>query len=122
MDKIDNIIEKALYLGGFKTKKNLAKWLGIDASAINQWKKSGNIPKNHLKKIENIISADTSSSVINGNNNMAINGIGNSISNSKIYKKSPEIEEISELLQEYASSKFLKDLKEKLLKIKELHE
>ena len=55
MENIEAIIEKVLFVGGFKTKKNLAEWLGIDPSAINQWNKSKNIPTNHLKKIEEIL-------------------------------------------------------------------
>lgn len=55
MENIEEIIEKVLFVGGFKTKKNLAEWLGIDPSAINQWNKSKNIPTNHLKKIDEIL-------------------------------------------------------------------
>ena len=55
MKKIDDYIERCLFLGGFKTKKNLAKYLGIDPSAINQWINSGNIPSRHLIKIDKAI-------------------------------------------------------------------
>lgn len=55
MKNIEKYIEEALYLGGFKTKKNLAKYLDISPSAINQWIKEGNIPKRHLKKIQEAI-------------------------------------------------------------------
>ena len=60
MNNIEEIVDKVLFVGGFKTKKKLAEWLGIDPSAINQWVKSKNIPTNHLKKIEEILSATNS--------------------------------------------------------------
>lgn len=52
---VENIIEKALFYGGFKSQKDFAQNLNIDSSTISQWKRTGNIPKNHLKIIEDII-------------------------------------------------------------------
>jgi phage repressor protein C with HTH and peptisase S24 domain len=57
--EIDDIIKKALFYGGFKTRKELAKWLDIDTSAISQWKRGKNIPERHLKKIEKLISNES---------------------------------------------------------------
>lgn len=133
MKEIDNIIDKVLFIGGFKTKKNLAKWLKIDASAISQWKRTGNIPKNHLNKIENIIFSEEKSQVVNenqsqnvtGNNIVSVHGTNNSVSHSNNAvngEYSNDIQEICSLLQEYGSPKMMKDLKSKLLKIKKLHE
>lgn len=61
---------------------------------------------------------------VTGNNNITTSGSGNTISGfNKTHKETTsQIHEISKLLQEYASQKFLNDLQEKLLKIKELHE
>lgn len=55
--KIEKIISEVLHNGGFKTKKNLAEFLGIDPSAINQWLRQGNIPERHLNLIEKFIHA-----------------------------------------------------------------
>lgn len=52
---VENIIEKALFYGGFKSQKDFALKLDIDSSTISQWKRTGNIPKNHLKIIEEIV-------------------------------------------------------------------
>jgi len=52
MENIEDYINRALFLGGFNTKRNLAEYLEISPSAINQWVKEGNIPKRHLNKIQ----------------------------------------------------------------------
>jgi len=54
-EKIRRFVRKVVYLGDFENKKSLADWLKIDPSAISQWKRTGNIPKNHLERMVNII-------------------------------------------------------------------
>jgi len=67
----------------------------------------------------------TNGTTVTGNNNITTSGSANTI-NTSFAKQSnettPQIQDIARLLQEYASPKFLNDLQEKLLKIKELHE
>jgi len=53
--KIDIFLQKVLYLGNFKNKTNLARWLNIDPSSISQWKRTGNIPKGHLQRMNDIV-------------------------------------------------------------------
>ena len=63
--EIDDIVKKALFYGAFKTRKDLAKWLEIDTSAISQWKRSNNIPERHLKRIEKLIKKETTNELLN---------------------------------------------------------
>lgn len=56
--------------------------------------------------------------IITGDNNIQITGKNNVISNNQDY----EYKEIFELIKEYATPKMIKDMKEKLLKIKEIYE
>lgn len=80
-------------------------------------------PSTVLKKIAEIYNIDPNSffnNLIIGDANIQINGTNNSFSNFTPKKSSSELEEIIELMQDYATPKLLREIKEKLLKLKEL--
>lgn len=98
--------------------------LKISYSAIDAWKRRGKLPAKYEKYIHSD-KKNSSNTVVNGNNNVTTSGHGNTVKTSfakQTHEITPQIQDICQLLQEYASPKFLNDLQEKLLKIKELHE
>ena len=92
--------------------KQLAEILGTSKEALDKWIVRDKIPDKIINKIgQNVI----------GNNNISVTGKNNSISSVSSGVANDEIDEIASLLREYASPKFIKDLREKLLQIKALH-
>jgi hypothetical protein len=63
MENFEEYIKKALYYGGFSTRKELAEWLEIDQSNISSWARDG-IPKKHIKKIEKLFEESPSFGIL----------------------------------------------------------
>ncbi|STQ85780.1 XRE family transcriptional regulator [Helicobacter muridarum] len=76
------------------------------------------VPSGVMKKISDKYGVDFNAfynGVIEGNNNIQVVGCNNKIPNAK----DDELEEIFQLIKDYAPPKMIKDIKEKLLKIKD---
>jgi len=140
MNNFREIMDRLRQYYDVKSDKKVAEKLGINYNTVKTWSGRKTIPiKTLLNSIQNE-SIDTNwllygskgtektSQIINGDNNISFSGSGNTVSDvQSSYNVKPEsnytdeIKEICELLQEYGSPKMIKDLKEKLLQIKELH-
>lgn len=102
-------------LFGLKTDNELSEFLGTNKLNIDSWVKRDKIPE----KWELIIRQKPyTNSIVSGNNNIQITGKNNTISNTQYQ----EYNELFELIKEYATPKMIKDIREKLLKIKEAYE
>ncbi|AQW85454.1 putative transcriptional regulator, XRE family [Campylobacter pinnipediorum subsp. caledonicus] len=119
---MDNILKKVRTDFGY-TQEKMAEKLGIHKQTYIRYENGKrNIPSKILKRISEI-SGETLDYLfgyqnITGNNNTQISGNNISVRDNNGYDK--DFLEIVELLKEYANPKMLSDLKEKLLKIKEL--
>lgn len=110
-ERLDNI--KAML--GVKTDAELSVLLKTKKSNIDSWIKRDKIPEKWELFIRQI---PYKSSVAIGDHNVQITGEGNIVSG----VVDTQYAELFELIKNYATPKIIKDLKEKLLKIKEIYE
>ena len=98
-----------------KTDAELAEILDTNKLNIDSWVKRNKIPEKWELFIRQI---PYKSSVAIGDHNVQITGEGNIVSG----VVDTQYAELFELIKNYATPKIIKDLKEKLLKIKEIYE
>ncbi|MDR0408671.1 MAG: helix-turn-helix domain containing protein [Campylobacteraceae bacterium] len=95
---------------GVKTDTELAKAMNVSLDTVRTWKKRGvaNNVQNYIVQ-EGII----------GNNNIQVTGEGNTING---ISQEKEFAELLALMRNYATPALLNEFKNKLLKIKEIHD
>lgn len=118
-----NRLKKAYGAGNMN---DLAYKMGVSKKTFNSWRNRKNIPKEHILScfmntgypVEWIVGDDShkNTNIIVEDNNVQIQGKGNSV---KQTKGSDEMDEIFLLMKQYATPKLLQEIKTKLLKIKE---
>jgi uncharacterized protein YjcR len=121
---------------------------GIKANTLSTWKKRDSLPYEHIENIsqsENIsmdwlltgkgsmyLEKDNSFSLENSQNNVESSNINNIHLNnvqdcdinhlsSPLHLASGDINDFCQLIKDYATPKMIEEIKQKLLKIKELH-
>ncbi|EHZ4886160.1 helix-turn-helix transcriptional regulator [Campylobacter jejuni] len=123
--KIDNKLKEIREFLQIK-QNQFAKSLDIPLQTYIRYEHNKrDVPSTVLKKIAETYNIDPNSffnNLIVGDSNIQINGIGNSFSTLATNKQklNSELEEIIELMQDYATPKLLREIKAKLLKLKEL--
>lgn len=111
-----NEIKKAFNL---KTDKELSEFIKTEKHNIDSWVRRNKIPKEWDRILDNILQKNITFNTTNhikGDGNINIVGKNNAINST--YK--PDFQELFYLIENYATPKIINDLKEKLLKIKEL--
>ena len=116
--KIDNKLREIRKSLGIKQNK-FAYDLDIPLQTYIRYEHNKReVPSSVMKKISDKYGVDFNTfynGVIEGNSNIQIIGRNNNIANAK----NDELEEIFQLIRDYAPPKMIKDIKEKLLKIKD---
>ncbi len=106
-----------------KTQKEMGMLLGIPQTTWASYEAGkANPPLKILRQLADLgygIEALSTTGIIVGNNNMQAIGDNNQISTSNNNDDDDAYLELFELIRNYATPKMLKELKEKLLKIKE---
>ncbi|MCI6988721.1 MAG: helix-turn-helix domain containing protein [Campylobacter sp.] len=114
------------------TMRELSKIMGVSITTFNTWRNRKNIPKKYLLECSRLTKCSyewllgdnekkMASQNIIGDHNIQINGKNNNITTLNT-AQNQQYAELFELIKNYATPKMLIDLKNKLLKIKELYE
>ncbi len=135
MNKAKAILDRMRIAFNVETYKQLSDELGVSANTLDTWKRRESVPEQHILRCIQMTGLNEqylryghtpdNKHTIQGNHNISINGVGNSIgnnvNNSSHLGINSDIDEIYELLLEYGTPKLIKELKEKLYQLKELH-
>lgn len=104
-----------------KTHEELARVLSVSKGQIDRWSSTKKIPKKHLKRVIAILNMNNfGKDNVFTNNNFYTNNYNNCNNIGNNTNENMELKELIELLRKYGNSKIYNELKEKLLKIKEL--